>query len=190
MEEPMTKRLCLAVSVVVLAACANNVGPGQPLPQLTFAQLQPIPVNVSTINTHIRGSKTGGAFIADPAAVAENYMKARFVPRGAQGSLDATIEEATVTKDEKESANNVARFLKVGGTDVYNITLRVRFEHLGAGGLPLYGKVFTARRRLNISEHDSIAEREKFEFKSLEKMFNELDKEVIHMVTEDMRIRM
>jgi hypothetical protein len=172
-----------------LAACNSGPVPESP-PQVDFSKLQmvAIPINVSTINTHIREMKVGGAFVADPVEVMQKYLKARYEPRGMQDSLEVTIEEASVTKTEKAADSKVARYFNVGGQDVYNITLRVRFDYVETGGRLIYGRVYTAKRQMGISQHASIAEREQREVEGLEKMLTELDVRIRTMILNDMRL--
>lgn len=184
------KRFIPVFAVLLLAGCANNVGSGQPVAQMTFAHLQPIPINVNAINVQIEEARTGGEFVTDPVVAAENYFKSRYVPQGAQDQMLITIEEATVRRGQKKASGKMAQFFDVGGQDVYNVNLRLRVEHVDAQSNRLYGKVFKAWREMNITEHASVAERERHELAGLEKMFNDLDREIAHMVVEDMHLKM
>lgn len=178
----------LAWTLVVPAGCAGNPA-GLPVAQMTFANYAPIPVNVRDVNIQTQAAGPGeGDFIMDPQAAAQEYLKARFAPRGLQGALSATIEEASVRKARKESSDKVARFFAMGGQDVYQVTLRVRFDHLDNAGNVVYGKVLTARRALHITEHASVAEREGHMLEGLEAMFRDLDREVQNMVAYQMHL--
>lgn len=178
----------LLIGMMAFTACA--VQPAQPVRLVSFDHLKPYEVNVAHVDARVMTGSAKGSFIADPAKVLEQYMQSRFLARGSRNGLEATVEEATVVKQEQPSSNRVARYLNVDGSDVYNITLRVRFEHKDSAGATLYGKVLTARRTMHISEHASVADREKTEIVNLERMFGDIDREVTHMVIEDMRLGM
>jgi hypothetical protein len=182
------KRIFLTALFVILAACTNDVA--QPMPQMTFAQLQPIPINVNAVNVSIGHSSSAGDFIANPAQVTQNYLKARFAPGGPAGALNVVVEDASVVKLEQPSSNTAMRWMNVGGMDVYNLILRIRFDYAGGPGSRSYGQVFNVRRQINVSEHASIAERERHQLLSLEKMFDELDPAVRKVVLQDMRLGM
>jgi hypothetical protein len=185
-----SKRYVLLASVAVIAACVS----APPVPPQTakglFAHMQPVPVNVSSVNVKVFENKTGGDFISDPAAVAEDYVKTRFKPQGLYNAIDVTVEEATVRRATKEGDSKVEKFFGVGGAEIYNIVLRVRFDYVESGGRVIYGKVFTARRQMTVSEHASVAEREQFEIDGLKKMFNELDASVQRTVMQEMNLGM
>ncbi len=185
-----SKRFVLLASVATLVSCVSAPPvPPQSANQM-FANLQQVPINVSAVNVHIVENKTGGDFISDPAAVTENYVRSRFRPQGMTNSLEVTVEEATVTRATKQGDSKVEKWLNVGGADIYNILLRVRFDYFESNGRLVYGRVFTARRQMTVSEHASVAEREQFEVEGLKKMFNELDAGVQRTVTQDMNLGM
>lgn len=182
------KYLALGAALATLAACTVPATGGQPMPKMTFAHLKPIPVSVYAVNVHKMDGKTEGDFIVDPMTLAEDYARSRFMATGGDGTLEVIIEEASVTKATEESPNNVARLFNVGSMDKYDVVVRMRLEHIASGGNVAYGKTLSARRLLSITEHASVAEREKHEIEGLEKMFSELDKAVHQTVTEGMRI--
>ncbi len=180
--------LASAAAIFGMGACVSAPPELPQSGQNIFAGVQPVSINVSSVNVHMRTAGTGGDFIADPAAVAEDYVKARFTPRGMANSLEVTIEEATVTRATQEGGTKVEKFFGVGGADVYNITLKVRFDYVESTGRLIYGKVFTARRQMSISEHASVAEREQLEIEGLKKMFGQIDEALQNTVMQEMNL--
>lgn len=183
--------LLLASVACILPACVADPGPGGvPPAHMTFAHLQPLSVHVRSVDIVNAAGGTEGDFVYDPMNATQDYIKSRFAPQGMQETLAVTIEEASVRKAEKPSGNNVARFFNVGGHEIYNVTLRLRFEHKDEGGRVLYGKVLTGRRKMEIDEHASVAKREKHEMEGLGILFRDMDREITHLVMEDMRLGM
>lgn len=182
----ITRRFGLiAAAVLCLCACESGRPGGLPLPQMTFAQIQPMPVNVRLVNASVSESDAVDDFAIDPGAAAKQYLARRFVAAGNSGALEINVEKAAVVKTHEAAGNSVAGFLNVGGADAYAVTLIVRFEHLDEGGRVLYGKVLTARRIVRISEHDSLATRERRQMEAMEALFSDLDREIRIAALED-----
>ena len=182
----MKRQLRLSACVLtLLSGCASDSGGGMPLPQMTFAQVRPMAVNVQGINVRAAESDAAYDFAIDPAEAARQYVDRRFVAAGPSGTLDVSIETATVTKKHEEASNKVASFLNVAGMDSYEIALGLRFEHIENGGRLAYGKLLNARRVVHIQEHASIAERERLQLEAMENLFADMDKEVRILVLED-----
>ena len=183
-----SKKFVLLASVATLMSCVSAPPAPEASTKSMFTHMQQVPINVSSINVHNQHSSVSGDFIGDPAKVADSYVHQRFKPQGMQDSVEVTIEEASVKRSTKKADGKVARFFEVGDADVYDIVLRVRFEHIESGGRLVYGKVFTARRQMTISEHTSLGERERLEMEGLRNMFEQLDQAIYRTVTQEMRL--
>jgi hypothetical protein len=160
------------------------------IPQLTFANLRALPINVRAVNSHALPGTTKGDFVLDPLNETRVYLKSRFMPQGAATTLQVTIEQASVIQAKQESSNKYARFFEVGGADVYDLRIRMRFEHVDEEGRLLYGQVLDGRRQMHISEHASVAEREQHQAEGLESLFRDMDREVQDLVINKMRLGM
>jgi hypothetical protein len=180
------KRLLAFSSALVLAACST--GEGMPHADLTFQHIQPMPVNVAHIDTHVvRGNEVDG-FAISPTTSSERYLSNRFRAAGPEGTLHAEMLESTVRHVYDPSKGEVTGFLGVAGHDVYDVKVVLRLEHIAADGTVLYGNTVKAQRTMNITEHASIAEREQHELEGMEKLYADLDAQVLKIVTSDMHL--
>lgn len=178
------------LAVLGLPGCMSTPSPeGKPLPQMTFAHVEPLPVNVAAVEVAGQPDPYFEAdFVVSPYNAARNYLGRRFRAGGYDGTLRLAVQSAKVTRSYAKSTQPVAGFLEVGGHDVYQVEMVIRLEHIGPSGHVLYGKTLTAKRAMNITEHASIAERERHQLESMEAMFSDLDPEVRRIVFEEMRL--
>ena len=87
---------------------------------------------------------------------------------------------------EENSPNAAADFFGLGGFDVYDVKVVLRLEHRNDAGDLIYGTVVNAHRGIKVSEHASIAERERVQFEGLEQLFLMLDGHVNKVLIKDM----
>lgn len=172
-------------AVLSLAAC-SSVPAGKPLRTLTFAHLQPIPINVGEIKTHNATEEIPGVFVISPYTAIQDYLHARFAPGGYDGTLEGVIEDAAVVHSYEQSTSGTGRFLNVGGFDVYDMNVNLRLSHLDRSGGMIMSTTINARRVVKVSEHASIAEREKRQFEGMKSLFTDLDNAVQHAVLGEM----
>lgn len=177
----------LFIICIVLAACTTTGG--KPLPALTFAHIAPVPIKVARVVQHPGNGHTDGGFILAPDEALQRYLGRKFQSAGGPGILSISIEEAGVTHGFEKSKNQAGNFLGVAGFDVYDVTLKLRAEHLDPGGVVLYGKVLSVGQKIKISEHASLVERERHQLEGLEEMFKQLDILLTHTVLEDMNLK-
>lgn len=180
------KRFLAFSSVAVLVACSG--GAGLPHADVTFQHLQPMPVNVANVETNVNEGKEVDGFVISPSGTAEKYLSSRFNAVGSEGTLRATVDEVTVRHVYNASKGKVTGYLNVAGHDVYDVKVVLRLEHISPGGTVLYGNTIKAQRTMNITEHASIAEREQHQMEGLEKLFADLDQQVVRIILTDMRI--
>lgn len=177
--------------VLCLGACSSTPRPeGKPLPLLTFAHLDPVAVDVGALKTQNEEDPVSESFVVSPYRAIEDYLHSRFTPKGFRGVLHAFIEEASVVHSYEPSQNKLGEFLDVAGQDVYDMTITLRLENLGEDERVAYGTVLTVRRLVRVSEHASIAERERRQLQGLEFLFKDIDSEVLRIVLSDMRLGM
>jgi hypothetical protein len=182
------KKFLAFASVAVLAACST--GEGLPVADMTFQHLQATPVMVRTVEMDVRNATSADGFAINPEAAAERYLENRFRADGTEGTLRAVMEEITVRHVYNPSKGGMKDFLDIAGHDVYAVNAVMRLEHLSERGTVLYGNTIRAQRTMNITEHASIAEREQHQLEGMEKLFADLDQQVVKTVLSDMRIGM
>lgn len=183
--------LCVcAAALLAMPGCSSMARPeGKPVAQMSFAHIQPMGVNVRVVQPPGgQDSYIGGDFAVSPYAAAQSYLARRFRADGVSNSLRLQIVTADVKKSHQKQKQAVANFFNVAGHNVYNVTLTLRLEHVADDGRVIYGKSVTARRTMNIDEHASIAEREAHQMSGMEAMFAEMDKAIIGIVRDEMRL--
>jgi hypothetical protein len=183
-------RIFLPLCLLFVCGCTSTQGAaGNAMPGLTFSHLKTIPISVGAIKTNESESPFSESFVASPYQAFDDYIHARFAPSGFAGFLSAKVEAATISHSYQAANSDVGRFFNVAGMDVYDMTLKVRLEHLNMDGQMVRGDVLTARRIVRVSEHTSIADREKAQLDALEAMFSDLDSEVLRVVLADMDLK-
>src|SRR5262245_18607735 len=180
------QRFLAFASLAILAACST--GEGLPQAELTFQHIQPMPVMVRDIETDVLNSTDADGFVMSPETAAERYLSTRFRADGTEGTLRAVMQDITVRHVYDPSKGNVTGYLGVAGHDGYAVNAVLRLEHVSDSGTVLYGNTIMAQRTMNITEHASVAERERHQLEGLEKLFADLDKEVVKTVLTDMRL--
>ena len=182
---------------VVLTGCffsSNRVWSGLPMPQQTFAHVEPIRLNVARIEvTDVSNNPPlPQDFTVSPVDAAIQYfskkMKASEHAGPQHGIVLVQIEEASVVKEHKDASGFFASKLGVGGLDAYHMRLRVSIEYRDQNNDLLHGKVINADRKFSISEHSSLAKREDAQLKSIEAVFDKIDDEVTRTLLEEMRL--
>lgn len=186
------RKIISTALMLLLCACANTSPEATALPLMTFAHLAPMPVNVGLVDvrddTALISSSGAGGFVVEPSSAVESYLKRRFVAAGMGHSLLGVIEEAHVTSSHKPSHSKVGSFFDVAGTDEYEVVIRLRLEHRDNQTQPIYSNTMTARRVIRVSEHASVAERERKQLEGMESLFQDIDREAQRIVLEGMKI--
>jgi hypothetical protein len=181
--------IAFAAVLICLTGCSTSHPAGKPLAQMTFDHLQQIPINVGALKSHTEnGDFASESFVASPYDAIESYLRTRFAPAGSHGTLEATIEDASITHSYEPSKNRAAKWMDVAGNDAYDMVVKVRLTHRDTSGQTLYSSVLTGRRIVRVNEHSSIAEREKRQLEAMETMFADLDREILRIVLKDMNL--
>lgn len=186
---PILLWTCMA-TLLVLSSCYSPHHEGKPLPLLTFSHLKPIPIAVGSVRTHTEASFVTESFVVSPYKALENYLHARFVPAGPyDGQFEGMIQEASLRHSYEPSPANFQKFLNVGGFDVYDMNIRVKLSYLDRNGALIRGSTLSVQRIVKVSEHASIAERERRQFEAMENLFVDLDTAMQKAVLDDMNLR-
>lgn len=186
MRKDILRFATMGAAIVMLAACST--GAGMPQPKLTFQHLQPMGVDVRNVETDVAQGNSLKDFAVSPAEAAHQYLESRFRADGTQGTLRAVMQEATVRHVFSPSKGGVKGFLDVGGHDVYDVKMVLRLDHLADDGHVIYGNTIRAQRQMNITEHASISEREQHQLEGMERLFADLDNQVLQIVLGEMKL--
>lgn len=184
----------LALASLFVFGCSGGHPEGKPIPRFNFDHIEAFPVDVSAVEAinHYSQAKpandASSMFVMAPDETLQRYLQSRYQARGQRGRLVFEIQEASVYQFNQEAASAPARWLDVGGYEEYNLTLKVKVRALDIPGYTEKSRVITAQRRLKLSEHASLAERESRQFEALEKAMHDVDNAVQRAIREDFGI--
>ena len=195
MNKQISKLLIFLFAVFALTACERpipRVANGLPLPSQTFEHVKRLPVKVGNVQIlredHASGGRAGDFSISlhDQAML---YLSQKFETRGAfhdSGQLVVKVEDVSVKHSQKPSNHSVLQKINIDRVHRYDLSLSIRLERRDDFGQVLYGKVLSANKVLNISEHLSISARERAQFDAIEDMFMLLDPQVNRVIRNEM----
>lgn len=175
-------RFAFVLLLVTLGACAPR-GESSTLPKLTFAQLQPLPVDVETITVKADVPMAQGENPIKHTNVAEafnSYARQRFVGQGGigAGTLAITLNEIRVTKQTENTDNQWTAWTHLDQMDSYKVGLTTTLRYDGPNGL-YKTAVLKQERGIDIPQRTSLAEREKLEQDMIERLIADLDAQAI-----------
>jgi len=165
--------------MISLASCSTlPERSGEPVPAMTFNHIQPIALDVR-VSEVVRSANVDRVrsieFIKPLDSVVESYLRSKVTARGSDGAFRVEIHEASVQKNHVKAGREMARFLGVFGLDEYVLNV----EALLILERPELRKTvkMQAGRVIRVSEHSSIANRERDQLVALEELLRALDAE-------------
>lgn len=182
--------------LLMLTGCAHRGGDGNPLPAMTFEHIAPLMVAAGTVRIENRYDPSlypedvSGQFFIAPGLVVENFLRTRI--RGDRerydGIFSLIIDEAKVTRRLVPAENRIARWLDVAGYEEYEIVVKLRLlpDPQTHPGRQARSAAFS--RTLSISEHMSLAERERSQLKSLEALADDVNKGVSSILKDKLQL--
>jgi hypothetical protein len=170
----------LFVAIFGLSGCAVDGSKGG-VPDLSFARTEQKPVYVGEYAVEPAPAYTNpmpAGFVVDPAKKIEEYFKGRFqASSGAQGRFVVSISNVSVLYDVKGSDSAIGQFLNVDKKDSYILQATIRLLVYDVGGYDVQKLDIQSTRRVTMSEHVSLAEREKLQIEAVHGLISVLDKE-------------
>jgi hypothetical protein len=156
------------------------------MPHMTFGHLAPVPLHIErVVRSPMAPDQMAGmpeSFTVPIDDITNAYITRRLQAAGGPEVLSIDVEELSVHYDQKASENGVAEFFGVAKIDSYVVQLTMNLtlnnEHNGA----VRGRKFTVRRVINITEHASVADREKRQLEGVEAMFEDVDRTVLDIL--------
>lgn len=181
--------LCVSASLV-LVSCAG--GDTKPLTDMSFAHLQPYPLYVASYEVFTTpasdGIKIPEGFVANPVIIAQDYFKNRFHETGSNGKLSVVVDNATVKHSVQQSESKVGAFMGVDKYDAYEISLVVKLIVFEVNGYEKQENTIRVQRSVSISEHVSLAERERLQMEAMDKIMDDIDVGVKNILGQDLKI--
>jgi hypothetical protein len=182
-----SKLLLLGLCVLpLLTACSStSKSAGKPVPEMTFAHVEPIYVNVNAVdienlyNPDKSENDVSSTFPTPPDIALRRYAEKRIKPSGqSQDRLKFVIEEVQINHSYIEPSGSFSQLLKRGGKDHYDVEMRLGLYKFSPDGTMLDQSVFSLEKDITIPEGLSLAEREMEQLKFLEQLMNDVDQAV------------
>jgi hypothetical protein len=174
------KTACLAFVAIVVAGCAAEVQkPG--FPQISFAHLQPISLNVARVEVENRYVSPAARpnveheFPVSPAAVAMNWGRDRLRAAGASGVARVVVRRASVVEVPLKRSEGVKGLFTRDQSERYDAVIDMMAEIRDEAGNVRVTVESTAKRSRTVSENISLIEREKVWFEMTEAMMSDLN---------------
>jgi hypothetical protein len=175
-----TLAVVLSASIVFLAGCATEVQkPG--FPQISFAHLQPISLNVARVeveNRYISPATRPNVeheFPVSPAAAASNWGRDRLRAVGQTGTARVIVRRASVVEVPLKRSSGVKGAFTRDQSERYDAIIDMVVELRDAQGNVRVTAESTAKRSRSVSENISLNEREKVWFSITEMMMADLN---------------
>ena len=172
---------CLAFVAVFVVGCATDVEkPG--FPQISFAHLQPITLNVARVEVENRYVSPAARpnveheFPVSPAAAALNWGRDRLRAAGAAGVARVLVRRASVVEVPLKRSQGVKGLFTRDQSERYDAVIDMMAEIRDEAGNVRVTVESTATRSRSVSENISLIEREKVWFEMTESMMTDLNK--------------
>lgn len=178
--------VCAAAACIGLAAGCAGTGPaGDPMPRLTFMQMEPVPLRVAALDID-RGYEASSD-IADvsstfPAGLADSvrrYAERRLAPAGTGGTLHFIVEDAHIHRQEEETGNNLTRWTGLDRSDLYDAVLRLRLYVSYQDGRESDHSILNFHRSLTLPQRYSLEEKDNEKLRFIEAMVDDADRAVV-----------
>ena len=167
-------------AAVILSGCAKEVQkPG--FPQISFAHLQPISLNVARVEVENRyvspatRPNVEHEFPVSPAAAASNWGRDRLRAVGQSGTARVIVRRASVVEVPLKRSTGIKGAFTRDQSERYDAIIDMMVEVRDARGNVRVSAESTAKRSRSVSENISLNEREKVWFSMTEAMMADLN---------------
>ena len=183
MRKPYWKTRAFAVVALaagLLTACAQTPPP-DPLPELTFAQLGKIQLNVASVEIvesyipPLRGPNIEHLFPLSPTQAARRWSEDRLTALGTEGRAQFVIDTASVTETVLPVEKGLRGAVTVDQASRYDATLVVTLEIRNDRGFRLAFATARAERSTTVPEDLTLNERNAIQFRLVEGLMADLN---------------
>ncbi len=178
-------------ALAAFPACTMNPE-GKPLAKMTFNHINPFPVDVASYEIQNRTDGSFGFtakqpenFVAPLNETVEDYLHSRFGSVGQNGKLLVVLEQADVTQKQVPSDSKIGAMLNVDNKDQYEMNVAVKLAIYGANGFDVKETTIRGYRAVTMSEHLTLAEREKYQMEAMDNLIDDLDGAIQKVLSEE-----
>ncbi len=182
----VVSRWAAAALVASLAAC-ETPGPAEiQFPEITFAHLKPIRldvVGVEFVEQYVAPRAPPNVdhlnnFPVQLAAVAERWTKDRLQPVGISRRARVILLDATVTETALQKRGGLTGLFWNDQSELYDARVEARIEIVDDDGAPEAHAQAVAQRSRSVPEDISLSKREQIWFELAEDVMKDLDAEI------------
>lgn len=175
------------MSSLAMTACTSTpTDAGKPLPELTFEQMNRIPVNVSRIefiNSTQRGANlwdsTANNLPTSPDIAMRRYLAQRFFANGTDGVLNINLTKATVTETEVPNDMKILSYTALANQTNYRFEFEIDLERLYLSGQPNLKTTVRFTRDARMPVNVTLAYKEARLQRTLEEIMRDIDEALI-----------
>jgi hypothetical protein len=177
----MLRNLSAAVVALAMLAGCETPPPPSGFPQLSYAHLPPINLNVAKVEIVSEYRPTGVApnvehlFPVKPLEAAKRWSRERLKAVGRSGTARVTIRRASVVEVPLARSTGLRGMLTTDQTERYDGVIEISIAILDDSGRQLGAIVSRALRTKSVPEDISVYDREKVWFDMVEAMMNDLN---------------
>lgn len=180
----------ILASALLLSACAS--GDKKVMTEMSFEHIKPYPLYIASYEIFTTPATDGirlpEGFVANPVDITRKYFTNRFEETGTQGKLSVVLDQALVTHKMEQSQSKIGAFMGVDRYDIYEISMVVKLILFGVKGYEKQENVIRVNRLVSISEHVSLAERERLQMQALDALLDDIDVGVRNLLDKDLGI--
>lgn len=164
----------------LLAACAQTPPP-EPLPELTFAHLDSIKLNVASVEIvenyvpPLRGPNIEHLFPQPPSQVARRWAEDRLRALGTEGRAQFVIDTASVVETRLKVEKGLRGAVTIDQTTRYDATLTVTLEIRNDRGFRQAFATASAERSQTVPEDLTVNERRAIQHQLVEDVMTDLN---------------
>ena len=182
---------CAALAIVLVAGCETTVQKPA-YPQISFAHLPQIPLNIARVDIENRYVPPANKpnvehlFPVSPAATALNWGRDRLKPVGASGVARVVLRRASVVEVPLKRTGGVTGVFTIDQAERYDGTMEMAVELLDDSGNVRATVESTAKLSRSVPENVTLNQRDKIWFEMTENMMGELNKSLEAQIREHM----
>lgn len=167
--------------------CSNNQG--KVLTELSFNHIQPYPLYVASYEIFTTPNtdnlKLPDGFVANPVLIAKDYFTNRFNSTGSRGKLSVVIDSASVEHKIEQSSNKIGAYIGVDRYDTYDISMIIKMAVFDVSDFEKKESSIRVNRSISISEHETLAEKERLQMDAMDKLMDDVDLGVRNVLAQD-----
>lgn len=180
----------ILASALLLSACAS--GDKKVMTEMSFDHIKPYPLYIASYEVFTTPAtdnvKIPEGFVANPVDIARKYFTNRFEETGTQGKLSVVLDQAIIGHKMEQSKSSIGAFMGVDRYDVYEISMVIKLILFGVKGYEKQENIIRVNRMVSISEHVSMAERERLQMQALDALLDDVDVGVRNILDRDLGV--